>query len=180
MKISKNNELYTKIKDNFIKNAASILETWRKDGYKVALDDYVWGSNKDLCDRAMILIIADRLTDKQEPSSDYNAAVLDQIHYLLGRNAMDISYVTSFGEKAAKHPHHRQSVIKSQAVPGMLVGGPNGYIMDVNGDPVAKMVDEKTPPAKCYADIDGSYATNEICIYWNSPLVYILGYLYQN
>ncbi|KNY25649.1 glycoside hydrolase family 9 protein [Pseudobacteroides cellulosolvens] len=173
--VDKNDELYKKIKQNFIDHAASIIETWKKDGYKVALDDYVWGSNKDLSDRAMILIIANMLEEKHE----YKAAVLDQLNYLLGRNAMDISYVTGYGEKAAKHPHHRQSVINEQAVPGMLVGGPNGYIMDVNGDPVAKMVDEKTPPAKCYADVDGSYATNEICIYWNSPLVYILGYLYQ-
>ena len=41
------------------------------------------------------------------------------------------------------------------------------------------MVDENTPPAKRYADITGSYATNEICIYWNSPLAYVLGYVYQ-
>jgi endoglucanase len=61
----------------------------------------------------------------------------------------------------------------------MLVGGPNGDIMTVEGDPVSKLVDKNTPPAKCYGDLDGSYATNEICIYWNSPLVFMLGDIYH-
>jgi endoglucanase len=169
-------EMYKTIKDRFINDANAIVSTWKADGYKVALDNYVWGSNKDLSDRTMILIIANQIA----PNPDYHAAIMDQLDYLLGRNAMDISYITGFGEKAAKNPHHRQSVAKKQAVPGMLVGGPNGSIMSVQGDPVAQMVDEETPPAKCYADFDGSYATNEICIYWNSPFVYILGYLFKD
>ncbi len=173
--VDKNSSLYNSIKNRFINDANKIINTWSCDEYKVALDDYVWGSNKDLSDRTMILILANKLA----PNSVYDKAIMDQLDYILGRNANDISYVTGFGEKAAKHPHHRQSVIKNQAVPGMLVGGPNGDIITVAGDPVSKMVDESTPEAKCYADLDGSYATNEICIYWNSPLVFILGYVYE-
>jgi endoglucanase len=172
--VDKNSEKYKEIKNRFIGDADNIIDVWKKDGYKVALDQYVWGSNKDLADRAMILIIANKLA----PDNDYDVAILDQLHYFLGRNANDTSYVTGFGEKAAKNPHHRQSVILEQAVPGMLVGGPNGSIMTVNGDPVATIVNEETPDAKCYADVDGSFATNEMTIYWNSPLVFILGYLY--
>ncbi len=173
--VDKNSNMYKKIRNRFIVDANNIVSTWKNDGYKVALDYYTWGSNKDLADRAMILIIANKLM----PNANYGEAVMDQLNYFLGRNANDISYVTGFGEKAAKHPHHRQSVILQQAVPGMLVGGPNGSIMDVTGDPVSLMVNENTPPAKCYADVDGSYATNEICIYWNSPLVFMMGYIYE-
>ena len=33
-----------------------------------------------------------------------------------------------------------------------------------------------TPPALCYIDDVGSYASNEIAINWNAPLVYVLGF----
>ncbi|MBR3105136.1 MAG: glycoside hydrolase family 9 protein, partial [Lachnospiraceae bacterium] len=32
-------------------------------------------------------------------------------------------------------------------------------------------------PMKCYADHNLSYSTNEITIYWNSPLVFTLAYI---
>ena len=173
--IDEDSELYQKAKKAFINNAQDILKIWEKDGYKVALSYYVWGSNKDLADRTMMLIFADMI----EPDARYKEAVLDQIHYFLGRNANDISYVTGYGEKSAQNPHHRPSAVLETTVPGMLVGGPNDEIVNELGDPVSQMVDENTPPAKRYADITGSYATNEICIYWNSPLAYVLGYVYQ-
>ncbi|TYQ18206.1 UNVERIFIED_CONTAM: dockerin type I repeat protein [Acetivibrio alkalicellulosi] len=173
--IDQDSDLYKRAKNRFIADAQSILRVWENDGYKVALNYYVWGSNKDLADRAMILIFANKL----EPDARYHEAVLDQVHYFLGRNANDISYVTDFGQKSAQNPHHRPSAILGQVVPGMLVGGPNAEIMTIIHDPVSQMVDEDTPPARRYADITGSYATNEICIYWNSPLAYVLGYIYE-
>ena len=172
--VDKKGEIYKTMKDNFIAEADRYLNTWKNDGYKVAMDYYVWGSNMDLSNRIMTLIIAGKVANTKK----YDQAIMDQVHYLLGRNANDTSYVTGYGDKAAKNPHHRQSVVAKQAVPGMLIGGPNQEIMTIDGDPVSQMVDENTAPAKCYADIDGSYATNEICIYWNSPLAYVLGYLY--
>ena len=33
-----------------------------------------------------------------------------------------------------------------------------------------------TPPALCYADDQESYASNEIAINWNAPLVFVAGY----
>ena len=38
-------------------------------------------------------------------------------------------------------------------------------------DPYAKAVLYAEAPAKTYADHSQSYSTNEICIYWNSPLI---------
>jgi endoglucanase len=32
-------------------------------------------------------------------------------------------------------------------------------------------------PAKCYADVVESYASNEVCLNWNAPAVFVLGYL---
>lgn len=47
-------------------------------------------------------------------------------------------------------------------------------------DPLSKIIPECTPQAKCYKDIGESYATNEVTIYWNSPLVYMLSFIAIN
>ena len=52
----------------------------------------------------------------------------------------------------------------------MLVGGVNSDL----ADPAAQQYLADAPPAKCYIDSEGSYSTNEITIYWNSPLIYLL------
>ncbi len=53
---------------------------------------------------------------------------------------------------------------------GMLVGGVNSDL----ADSTAQKYLSDTPAAKCYIDHSGSYSTNEITIYWNSPLIYLL------
>ena len=55
-------------------------------------------------------------------------------------------------------------------MPGMLVGGPNKNLED----PYAKAVLTDCPPAKCYVDNIQSFSCNEITIYWNSPLIYVM------
>ena len=92
------------------------------------------------------------------------------MNYLLGQNANGISYVTRFGSLSARRPHHRPSVKAKEAMPGMLVGGPNTGLED-NID-AARL--RKLPPARQYTDDWGAYALNEVTIYWNSPLVYLL------
>ena len=34
-------------------------------------------------------------------------------------------------------------------------------------------------PAKSFADVEASYASNEVCLNWNAPAVFVLGYLEQ-
>jgi endoglucanase len=51
----------------------------------------------------------------------------------------------------------------------MLAGGPNRY----GGDPVIDAL-PATPPARRYRDDQASYASNEIAINWNAPLVFVL------
>jgi endoglucanase len=53
---------------------------------------------------------------------------------------------------------------------GVLVGGPNKSLED----PYAKAVLEGQPAGMCYVDNSQSYSTNEVAIYWNSPLIYLL------
>jgi endoglucanase len=170
---SSENALYEKMKKRFLRDADRLLEVRRGSGYGVAADRYVWGSNMDVANAAMQFIMAFRISGNQE----YELAAMDQFHYLMGRNAVGMSYVTGFGENAAKHPHHRPSMVRNCAVPGMLVGGPFAGIHKLTRDPAFALFSENTPPAKCYIDCYESFSSNEICIYWNSPLAYILAYL---
>lgn len=166
-----NSSLYKRMRSQLLADAQRLLDISNKDGYGVAVEKYVWGSNMDVANSAMLFLFAYKLnTDSQ-----YLEAAMDQIHYLLGRNPMGISYVTGYGENSAQYPHHRPSMIRKVTVPGMLVGGPNAEIHQIERDPASKLVPENTPPTKCYIDMYGSFALNEICIYWNSPLVYALG-----
>ena len=67
------------------------------------------------------------------------------------------------------HPHHRPSVADGieEPVPGLLAGGPNpGQQDNCSGYP-SKAAD------KSYVDSDCSYASNEVAINWNAPLVYL-------
>ena len=97
-------------------------------------------------------------------------AALLQWHYALGMNALDKCFVTGFGTNRVLHPHHRPSQSVGTPMPGMLVGGPDSNLED----PYAKGVLSGLAPALCYADNDQSYSCNEITIYWNSPLIYMM------
>ena len=59
---------------------------------------------------------------------------------------------------------------KGTAMKGMLVGGVNSNLEDS----AAKAYLMSTSPAKCYVDHSESYSTNEVTIYWNSPLTYLI------
>lgn len=167
--------VYKRARKQLLADAQELLARWKADGYQVAQGKFVWGSNMDVANCAMLFLFADRIS----PHPDFRQAAQDQVHYLLGRNPMGISYVTGFGDHAARYPHHRASMARKITVPGMLVGGPNGEIRAIGRDPASALIPENTPPTKCYMDIYGSFALNEICIYWNSPLVYALGPLYS-
>ena len=59
-------------------------------------------------------------------------------------------------------------------IPGYVSGGPNYR----PGDTMANAETLKgAAPMKCYVDSWKSYSTNEIAIYWNSPLVFVLALL---
>jgi len=63
-------------------------------------------------------------------------------------------------------------------VPGMLVGGPHEGGQDVKPGGRCENYVQKGKPALSYLDDDCSYATNEVAINWNSPLVYLSGALH--
>ena len=129
-------------------------------------DAFEWGSNMGVAnDGVTLLMAAEAFGDRA-----CRDAAFRQLDYLLGANPNGICYVTGFGARSPRHPHHRPSAAAGAPMPGMLVGGPDNGLHD----PRAQAELAGAPPAKCYVDHVESYSTNEICVYWNSPLILLL------
>jgi endoglucanase len=152
-----------------LKAAEGVVERTLGNPYRVSLTkrDYVWGSNGVAANYGVQLLVANLI----EPDRRYVETALDNLHYLLGRNTLSLSFVTQVGEHPFRHPHHRpsQSDTNEEPWPGLLSGGPNQY----RNDPAMKKLAD-LPPARMYMDDWESYATNEIAINWNAPLVFLL------
>jgi endoglucanase len=143
------------------------------DGFGISLlpEEYIWGSNMLVLNRAMLLITAEELTGEAR----FGQAALAHWDYLLGRNVLGYCYVTGFGAKPVLYPHHRPSQGDGVAepVPGMVAGGPNVRLQDE----AAAALLAGAAPAACYVDHNESYSTNEMTIYWNSPAVCVAAYV---
>ena len=145
-------------------------------GVVMAKDDFVWGSNAVASNQGVWLLHAYYLTGEEK----YYTAALKVLDYLLGKNPLDISFVTGFGTKSPMHPHHRPSTSDgvTDPIPGMLVGGPQPGGEDVGSAAEWKCSDYRTgQAATAYTDQQCSYAPNEVAINWNAPLAYLAGAL---
>ena len=176
-KENKAGEELKKLFNNFLyEGADALLAKVKTSGYLLGMeaDDFVWGSNMVVCNRSMLFILAALYAD-DEKATAYKDAALSHLHYLLGRNALNISYVTGNGENAYKNPHSRPTFADGieLPMPGWVSGGP----FKTPCDPKAiELIPAGTPPMKCYVDEIESYSTNEITIYWNSPAVFMCAY----
>ena len=129
-----------------------------------SVTDFNWGGNANAANQGILLIRAYLLSGDKK----YVDYALTNLDYLLGRNATGYCFVTGIGSKSPMHPHHRQSVADgvTDPVPGLLVGGPNPGMQDHSQY-------EFTEPETAYTDNSSSYASNEIAINWNAPIVYL-------
>ena len=145
-------------------------------GVVMSKEDFVWGSNAAASNQGIWLLHAYYLTGDQK----YYTAAVQALNYLLGKNPLDMSFVTGFGSKSPMMPHHRPSTADGveEPVPGMLVGGPQPGGEDVGSAAEWKCADYRTGfAATAYTDQRCSYATNEVAINWNAPLAYLAGAL---
>lgn len=126
---------------------------------------YYWGSNSGIANMGVGLVYAWIVSGDEK----YIKAAAECADYLLGKNATGFSFVSSYGYKTPMNFHHRPSGADgiTQPVPGFVAGGPNKDKQDNQDYPFDK-------PAKSYVDVVGSYASNEVCINWNSPLTALL------
>jgi endoglucanase len=132
--------------------------------------DFYWGSNGVVANYGMATLVAYLLS--KDPS--YLESSIHSLDYLLGRNATGYSFVTGFGSRSARNPHHRPSTADGipDPIPGFLVGGPNnqsrsGEYCPANSYPIF--------PAKAWLDNNCSFTTNEVAINWNAPAAFLAG-----
>ena len=158
----------TRLERTLIRAADGLVQSASRTAYGTVMGgataDFVWGSNSVAANQGIALIVAYRLTGDRS----YLRHALGSLDYLLGRNATGYSFVTGFGARTPWHPHHRPSATDAidAPVPGLLVGGPNPGRQDGCTYPV-------TAPDKAYVDDVCAYASNEVAINWNAPLVYL-------
>ncbi|MBP2326863.1 endoglucanase [Kibdelosporangium banguiense] len=167
----------SRVRGSVIAGADKYLATARSQAYGVAYAPgdgmYAWGSNSQVLNNLVVLATGYDLTKR----TAYRDAVLSGLDYLLGRNPLNLSYVTGYGERDAHNQHHRFWAHQlDPALPnplaGSVAGGPNSSIQD----PVAQDKLRGCAAAMCYIDDIGSWATNEVTINWNSALAWVAGF----
>ena len=167
-------------RDAVVAAADAFIAILKQRGFRVPIDwgkenRAPWGSNSFLLNNLVILGLASDFTEGRK----YLNAAVAGMDYILGRNAMDQSYVTGYGSKPLANPHHRFWAYQSNnkfphAPPGAVSGGPNSGLQDptIKAAKIAGCAAEK-----CFADNIESWSTNEIAINWNAPLVWVLFFL---
>ena len=139
------------------------------------LDGWDWGSNGRILNNLVVLGVAHLVTGDDR----YHDAVAVGMDYLLGRNGLGQSYVTGYGVDFSRHQRTRQfGHDLDPAMPpppsGALAGG-------ANSRPAADFPYDSRlvglPPQLCYLDEPTSEVTNDVCIRWNAPLVWVATYL---
>ncbi|WP_303805450.1 glycoside hydrolase family 9 protein [Ruminococcus flavefaciens] len=150
-----------------------------KLSYNDSDEGYIWGSNSFVTDNAIVMAYAYLLTNDES----YLDGAIGGMDYILGRNAMDYSYVTGYGTHAIEYPHHRywaRQIDESfpKAPNGVMCGGPNSGMQDpwVQGSGWKK---GEIPPQKCYLDNIEAWSVNECTINWNASLAWLAGFTAQ-
>lgn len=161
-----------------LQEADALVKIGDSSAYKMPVHpwNWNWGSNSAMANNGIVLLHAYYLTGKK----DYLDGAQQTLDYLLGKNPFQISYVTGFGARSPKEPHHRpsESDFVDEPVPGMLVGGPHLGKQDIGPENwKCKDYAAANKPALAYVDSRCSYATNEVAINWNAPLAYLAGAL---
>ncbi|MBQ1047953.1 glycoside hydrolase family 9 protein [Micromonospora sp. C51] len=168
----------TRIRESVIDAADGYLAEIRRQAYGLPMpgdpNSYFWGGNGAIINNAVVLATAFDLTG----AAKYRDGAVQTMDYILGRNALNISYVTGWGEHAAENQHSRifgfqldPSMPKPPA--GSIAGGPNAALQD----PFVEQLLEGCAPMFCYVDDIASYSTNEVAINWNSALAWISSFL---
>jgi endoglucanase len=156
------------IRDRLIKLADNYIQSSKDNAFLTVMgsrkSDFVWGSNANAANQGILLIQVYFITRDRK----YLDAALGNLEYICGRNATGYCFITGTGSFSTMHPHHRPSVADGIAdpVPGLLAGGPNPGEQD-------HCHYDFHEPETAYVDSDCAYASNEIAINWNAPLVYL-------
>ncbi len=167
-------------RQQLVRVAEQYVKVTQTEGYKLSFSagkskEYPLSSNALVMNNALVLALAHDLT--RQPK--YRDAAVMSVDYVLGRNAMAVSYVTLLGERPVANLHHRfwahQAKAKYPAPPpGVLSGGPNSALQDPY---VAAAGLIGCKPQKCYLDHSQASSVNEVNIDANAPLMWVLAWI---
>lgn len=141
---------------------------------------YVWGSNSQILNNLVVMGVAFDLTG----DDDFRDGVAEGIDYLLGRNSLNWSYVTGYGEAGYNSVNQHSRWWSAQLdpslphpPPGSVSGGPNS--LQGTWDPVAQslFLGDGCAPQRCYIDDIQSWSTNELTVNWNAPMAWVASFL---
>ena len=138
-------------------------------------DGWDWGSNGLVLNHLVVLAAAHELSGRDE----HLDAAMRGLDYLLGCNALGQSYVTGYGTDFTRHQrtrHFAHDLDPSFPPPprGALSGGPCSK--EYPGFPSDPRL-AGLPPQRRYLDECTSETTNDVCIRWNAPLVWMAVFL---
>ncbi|MFY1620624.1 glycoside hydrolase family 9 protein [Micromonospora sp. WMMD736] len=168
----------TRVRASVTTAADAYLAELRQQAYGLPMpgdaDSYFWGANSSIINNAVVLATAFDLTR----DARYRDGAVQAMDYILGRNALNISYVTGWGEHAAQNQHsrifgHQLDANLPRPPAGSLAGGANAALQD----PFVAQLLAGCKPMFCYVDDINSYSTNEVAINWNSALAWISSFL---
>lgn len=169
---------HDRVRESVLATADELIELQHRQPWGQAYapsGGWGWGSNGRILNNLVVLANAHLLSGKPR----YLDAVAVGMDYLLGRNALGQSYVTGYGTDYTRHQRTRQfghdlDPVLPPAPDGALAGGPNStahpdfpYDQRLAG----------LPPQCCYLDEPTSEVTNDVCIRWNAPLVWVASYV---
>ena len=159
-------EFYQKVLEKMEDVADSLCSIADGSAYGLANTLYEWGSNTYAANAGIVLAMAYDVTGNQK----YEQTAIEQLNYLLGKNSLDYCFVSGFGTKSPKSQHNRLTISKKAVMEGALSGGPDAS----REDDITEAMSWDTPPAKMYVDDYRSYSTNEVAVYYNSSLIYLI------
>lgn len=136
---------------------------------------FTWGSNSVMLNNQVLLATAYDLTG----DASYRVAAIEGMDYILGRNALNNSYITGYGTSYSENQHHRWMAAQldpslPNPFPGTLAGGANAGLQDSF---VAGIWPDGCPSQLCYVDDIRSSSTNEMTVSWNSALAWVSAWI---
>ena len=168
------------VAEQVIAGAQAIAEVQRAQAFGQALppDGYVWGSNSQILNNMVVLGAGYDLSGDKS----LLAAARESMDYVLGRNALGLSYITGYGAVFVKNQHSRWFANQAdRSLPrppvGSVAGGPNANTPTWDETIRGLYPDADCAPQLAYVDDIQSWSTNEITINWNSALAAAAAFL---
>lgn len=160
--------------DTEVTKAFSEFSDWRtnmlrNDDWGIIFPDwgYWWGSNKNIAQNAMTLLLGSIILDGEDGLSENTiTATENAFHYLLGINPISFSYVSGNGENSVKNIYSGIYSTDARLDPYQI---PAGYFTEGSNYYDNRHLSKFN--GKCYIDSDCEYTTNENTIYGNAAMI---------